>query len=1157
MFRSTIRRALLLLPALALAPASYAQDVRASITGSVTDPSGSPIAGAKVTATNLASNVSSNTETNSSGAYLTPFLPPGTYRVIVETQGFKRFVRENIILQSQDRPRVDVKLEIGEVAQSVTVSDAVSQLQTETASRSQVIANELIANIPTQGRNPFQIAWASAGVIKSGSWRYLRSFDIAGTTGISISGGRERENEVLMDGISNVRGNRTVISVPTTESVEEFKVHANTYDAQYGRTGGGVISIVTKGGGNQFHGTAFEYFQNDKLNANQTELNRAGIRKPPNHINQFGAQASGPIYIPKLVDGRNRVFWMVSWESLRQRSADPGVTTFPIQEWRNGDFSSLLNATGQQVLIYDPRSTRPDGSRTPIPGNRIAASQIDPVAKNVLSFYPQPRSAGDGPARINNYPYPSRWVASFDQFAGRTDVSLNDKNKVFFRYGENPFQEFRAIVFGTDNPGEPTGNAPLLRNGRNLVMNWTSTLSPTMTFDLRTGLSRWEEAGGSTLGAGFDPKKLGFDQNLVGQFTRFQFPRFDIQDYQSVGSDAFGPGAMDTYSVQPNLNLVRGKHFLKFGAEGRMYNRNESGRGFPSGQYSFTKSWTQAQANRADAVSGNGLATMLLGIPSGAQIQKNIDPSYRHYYWAGFFHDDWKISQKLTLNAGIRWDVETNNFERYDRNLLGLDYGATSPIASRVQGLSLKGIPQFAGKDGLPRAAFNNDKNNWQPRIGLAYKVRDKWVLRGGYGLYYLGQDETGFTNGFSRTTSGVLSTDGLTPLAGVSTANAFTGLPGGRLLEPVGSSLGALSFLGEGLPSNFRGRTLPYSHQYSFDVQHELPGGFLMEFGYSGNLTRNLPAGFNLNYLPANELGRRTASGAIDTAYYTGLVPNPMAGLIPNNAALNGATIQRQILTYAFPQYNGVSFLNAPVGKNRFDGVQFKVTKRMSHGLSFLSSYSIGKNLEQTRILNAQDFQFTNFKDVKLVKESNQNIDAPQKFVIAGIYELPLGKGRKFAGSVNSVVNHIIGGWQLNYDVTYQKGFVVDYPNAAQNAPGSAKLPQSERTVGRWFNTSLWRDSSNRPVATQEPFTLRTFPLRFSDIRRPGYENWDASLSKIFPITEKVRLQFRFEMVNMMNHPILANIQSVDVTNAGFGQLNPTQGNLPRFIKLVTHLNW
>jgi hypothetical protein len=390
-----------------------AQEVRASITGIVTDPSGAPVAGATVTVTNIAQNVSVTTKTNESGNYVTPFLAPGTYRLTVEQSGFKKFVRENIVLQALDRLRLDVQLELGALTESVTVTASVSQLQTETATRSQVLAQEIIANVPTQGRNPFQIAWAAAGVIKSGSWRYLRSFDILGTSGISIGGGRERTNEVLLDGISNVRAEYIVISVPTTESVQEFKVLTNTYDAQYGRTGGGVISIVTKGGTNEFHGTLFEYFQNDKLNANQTELNQpqtvGGIFYPkgykaPNHINHFGAMVSGPYYIPKLVDTRNRAFFMLSWESMRQRSADPDVKTFPIMEIRGGDFTQLYNAAGQQILIYDPWTTKPDGTRTPFPGNRIPSSMIDPVAVKVLSYYPPPSAPGVGPRAHQQLP---------------------------------------------------------------------------------------------------------------------------------------------------------------------------------------------------------------------------------------------------------------------------------------------------------------------------------------------------------------------------------------------------------------------------------------------------------------------------------------------------------------------------------------------------------------------------------------------------------------------------------------------------------------------------------------------------------------------------------------------------------------------------------
>lgn len=1168
--------ALLAMAIVLLARPLLSQEVRASITGVVSDPAGAAIAGAKVIAHDPATGRSVATETNETGTYLTPFLAPGTWELSVEASGFKKYVRQGIILQALDRPRIDIKLEVGDVTSSVTVNADVSQLQTETSSRSQVLANEIVANVPTQGRNPFQISWAASGVIKGTAWRYLRSFDIGGTTSISINGGREGMNEVLIDGISNVRAEWTVISIPTTESLQEFKVQTNTYDAQYGRTTGGVISMVTKGGGNSFHGTAFEYFQNDKLNANQSELNQpqtvAGVyypngRKPPNHINQFGVQASGPIYIPKVFNGKNRLFWMLSYEGMRQRSADPGVVTFPIMDIRGGDFSNLFNGQGQQILIYDPYSTRADGTRTPLPNNRIPQNQLDPVALKLLSYYPAPTSTGTGPAFVNNNPYPSRWENGFDQFVGRVDAVINSNNNVFFRYNENPFQEYRGIVFGVTNPAEPTGNAPLLRNGRNVMMNWTSTLSPTMTFDLRAGLNRWEEAGGSTIGQGFDSRQLGIADALVSQFPAYQFPRIELEGYQAMGSTAVSPGTRDTYSVQPNFNMVVGRHFLKFGAEGRRYNKNVAAGGYPSGFYRFNRNWTQANALRADSVSGNSLATMLMGIPTEAFVNINIDPSYHHFYWAGFIQDDWKISNNLTMNVGLRWDAETGNVERYDRQVTGLDFNTASPIDSQAAGIDLNGSVLFAGVNGEPRALVNTPKNQFQPRFGLAYNLHNKWVFRGGVGLYFVGEDATGSTNGFSRQTNAIVTADGLTPLPGMTTSNAFVGLPGGRLLAPIGTSLGGASFLGETVNSFNRGRVLPYSLQWSFDIQRELPGGMLFEIGYAGNANRRLQSGYNpnsssnpnsypLNFVPESELGRRTPSGAIDTAYYQQQIPNPMAGLIPNNAQLNGATIQRQLLMNSYPQFSQIQYFGAPIGRAQYHGMNIKVTKRFSRGLSFLSSYGIAKNLRQTRTLNSQFFGgLDNFDSTRLVKESDQNVDIPQKFVIAGIYELPFGKGQPLGNNVSGLVNQIIGGWQLNFDVTYQSGMVTDYPNAQQNAPGSAKLDNP--TNKEWFDTSLWRRPDGTAVAVQEPFTLRDFPFFLGDVRRPGYQNWDASLSKYFPIKENLRLQFRFEMVNMLNHPFYQNLASTDVTSPLFGQLSPTQANLPRFIKLAMHLTW
>ncbi len=1129
-----------------------AQEVRASITGIVTDSTGAAVAGATVTITSAESNIAVETRTNASGNYTTPFLNPGRYRLTVQFAGFKQYVRENIVLQTQDRARVDVPLTIGEVSESVTVSESVSMLETETASRSQVIANKLIEEVPTQGRNPFQLAWAAAGVIKTGDWRFLRSFDTGGTSNFSVNGGLNKENEILVDGISNVRPDRSVVHVPTMETIQEFKVITNTYDAQYGRTGGGTVSIVTKGGGNQFKGTLFHYLQTEEMNANQSELNRGGVAKPPMTINVFGFQASGPVLIPKVVDGRNRLFWTLSYEGMRQRSADPGIRTFPLDEIRGGNFSTLLNAQGTQVGIFDPLTTDASGNRTRFPGNIIPQNRLNPVATNVMSFYPSPNAPGNTPAQVNNYVYPSRWVADMNQWSGRMDYAVNDTNRVFFRYAQNPFSEFRGLVWPVTNPAEPTGNAPLIRNGRNWAMDWTSTLSPTMTFNLRAGLSRWETSSGSSFGFNFDPAQLGFSRDLVSQFNRVQFPRFNLGQYQAVGSDRlFSSSPDDTYSLQPNMSKIVGSHILKFGADIRRYNRNTDNPGSAVGNYTFARNWTQARALQADAVSGNELATFLLGYPTSGFADLNISPSYRHHYYALFFNDDWKITPRLTLNLGLRWDYEAPVVERYDQQLRGFNLSTTSPIDAQVQGLNLRGAVDFAGVNGNPRGAFDPKRNNFQPRVGVAYRLFNKTVLRGGYGLYVLGQHESGSALGFSQRTSLVSSIDGnFTP--NVNLVNPFSNLPGGRLLQPVGSSQGAASFLGQNIQANFLDRPLPYSHQYSFDIQQELPGDLLFEIGYTGNQTRRIPVVVgNINVIPGSELGRLNAAGTIDTAYYNALIPNPMAGLIPANAALNGTNIARQRLMVPFPHFGSIQLRNVPIGRQFHNGMQLKLTKRFSQGTAFIFNYGIGKTIEQLSVINNQDFELAMPSASRLEKRSAARIDIPQRLVITGTWEMPFGRGKAIGADWGKALTFLAGGWTVNANATLSQGWAVDYPNANQLAPGSAAISDQKAQM-RAFDTSLWRG-----VPQLAPFTLQQFPTRFGDVRTPGYKNLDASLSKYFPITETIRAQFRFEMINATNTPWFPIVQSLQVQSPQFGLLDPRQRNLPRWLKLGLVVNW
>lgn len=483
-----------------------------------------------------------------------------------------------------------------------------------------------------------------------------------------------------------------------------------------------------------------------------------------------------------------------------------------------------------------------------------------------------------------------------------------------------------------------------------------------------------------------------------------------------------------------------------------------------------------------------------------------------------------------------------------------LDFNAASPIAAQAAGLNLKGAVKFAGQGGTPRGSFNPDKNNFAPRIGFAYRLGEKWVVRGGYGLFYMGQSATGSNQGYSQRTNVTTTVDNLRPA--VTLTNAFTNQVGGRLLSAVGNAEGAASFLGQGLGVNWQDRPLPYSHQYSIDIQRELAGGVLVEAAYVGNQINKLPIGTNANFIPVNELGRRTSAGIIDNAYYNAQIGNPMRGLIPNNAALNGATITRQTLLFTFPQYTPLTINNLPIGRQRYDSFQIKASKRFSQGLTFLASFTGSKTLERVAFLNVQDFNLSDPASSNLVKQSAPDIDIPRKFNLATVWQVPVGRGKRFGNDINKVADFLIGGWELNANVTYMAGATIVYPNAAQVSNGSAKLDSP--TLGKYFNTDLWvSPTTNRFVGAQEPFTLRTFPLRFSDVRTPGYENWDASISKMFPIHERFKAQFRFEMVNAMNHPWFTGIQSVDVTNAAFGRLNPVQGNLPRFLKLGLNLQF
>lgn len=1152
---------LLMLGAVLAAPA---QEFRASISGTVLDPTGAPVEGAEIRVTSIERNITTETRSNAAGFYLVQFLLPGRYSLVIEKPGFKKFVRDEIQVSSADRLGLNVQLELGAVAESVTVTGEAPLLQAENATRSATVENRVLENIPTNGRNLYQLQYVLPGVVKASTyWGSMELYAFGNVNDVIISGGRVRENETLLDGVSNTRGDRGVAFVPSLNSIQEFTIHSNSYDAQFGRVGGGVTTITVKSGTNQLHGQLFEFIKNDKLNANGWANNAIGNTRVPFKQHTFGFELDGPIYLPKIFDGRNRAFFMISLEGLRERNPGLQVRTLPTADQLRGDFSRLVTAAGRAVTIFDPATTRlgPGGSyvRDPFEGNRIRPERISPVAAKVASFYPQPNRQSETPDNANNYARVTPSRNGYDSWLGKMDVRLSQRSNVSFRYGQTPWSNFSRIVWG-NNAAEPSGEAPSRRVSRIWGADWTHTLNPAAVLSVRGGLARYEGFSGNVYAGGFDPRELGFPPTLVGQFTALQYPRFNLGAYSELGATrVLEYETHDTWSLQPSLNWVRGRHSMKYGAGFRLYNRNQLRPGAASGTYTFGRNWTQADPLRADQFSGNEFATFLLGYPSGGFVDRNIDPAYRNWYYALFVQDDWKIASRLTLNVGFRWDHETPRIERYNRMVRGFAFDQPSPIATRVSGLNLRGGLLYAGGDGDARRAFLSDTNNFQPRIGIAYQFQSKWVLRAGYGLSYLGQAANGPATGYDRQTPLIASTDGnLTPAVTLSDPFPSTLFPTG-LLQPIGNSQGLGTNLGQGITAQFLDRPLPYSHQYHVSIQRELPGNWLVDVAYVGNLTRKLPVG-----LAINDLSREVLTSlpvAERASYFNASVPNPMAGLLPGSG-INGSSVPRRQLLLPFPHFSGITIGDVPIGRQRYDSLQISGTRRFSRGLAAQVNYAVSKAIEQMSTLNNQDVRLDDLLATSLEKRLTE-FDLPQKLAVVASYELPFGHGKVFGNNLHALANGFIGNWNLNVEWVLQSGFPYQFPNAAPLEKRSAKLTNDQRNeraraAGRprfdalfdkWFDTTLF------PTRAQAPFTLRDFPTRFPDVRTQRLQSWEISMSKEIPIRERVRLQVRADFQNAFNHPIHNRLRSADVTSSFFGNLNPDQRNEARKVVGVMKL--
>ena len=1118
-----------------------AQEFRATITGTVTDPQGAIIPSATITAKNLETNVATTAKSNESGIYVAPFLPIGFYSVNVSAQGFKTAVRERVELRVGDRIQIDFRLEVGAIAEQVTVSAEAELLETSTANKGQVIDSAKVRDLPLLGRNPFLLAAISAGVQYTPT-RQSRSnlpFDNGGMDNFSMNGGRQFSNEFLLDGVPDTNTETTGPSnlsfVPSPDATEEFKVQTNNYDAQYGRTGGGVVNVSLKSGTNQLHGALYHYLRNDKLNANAFESNWSGVKRSAFHWNQPGVQLDGPVWLPKVYDGRNRSFFMFSWEKIKSAIPFPQTYTVPTALQRSGDFSQTLQANGQPIIIYDPGTTVGSGStytRQPFGGNRIPSNRFDPVGAKLAEYIAPPNQPGNLQGSNNLVASPNPVRDEYDQFVGRFDHSLTEKHKFFSRYVRGNRHEVNSDA-GYKHEASPWYAHWRTNQGGNFDL--TSTLSPTLVSSLRAGYIRHQFAI-AQYGEGFDAKLLGFPAAVIDPLPRKFFPRIVYTDYSAFGPQRSTGSEFtfsDTWSLAETLNKVVGPHSLKFGAEFRVMFNNQDRPTSSFARFDFSKAFTQRDPLRGDAASGNAFASLLLGYPASGSSDRNVAPAYSNRYWVLFFQDDWRVTRSLTLNFGLRWDYESPQTERFNQMNRGFD--ATSPNPFRVPGLQLKGGLLFTDENN--RLPFERDLNNFQPRVGLAWQLAAKTVFRAGYGISYLPTFDTGGNNGFSVQTQYVASVDGgITPSGKLS--NPF---PDGYL-RAVGRSQGLATLVGYGFTYGFTGRDIPYVQQYSAGLQYELPWRVLVDASYVGSRSSALQTAKGINEISAQQL-------ALGTAELNRLVPNPFQGLLPGTA-FNGATVTQRQLLRPCPQFAGITQNVHTIGKSWFDSFQLRVEKRMSHGVHLLASYTLSKSIEAIDYLNAQD----NFGAMAKVLTA---VDAPHRLIMSGGWELPFFKGQR------GLAGQLFGGWSLTGIASVQAGQPIGTPGGAYSSGIDAKVDAP--TLARWFNpcslnTAGARQNcgTNDPLAfiQQPPDTLRTLSTRFPNIRNRREPIVDFSIFKSFPLSEGVSLQFRAESFNLTNTPWFGN-PNTTLGSSNFGVVTPSQANDPRNVQLALKLMW
>ncbi len=1198
--------------------AAYSQETRGSIFGRVTDPSGSLIPKADIRVINVDTNSTTSLETNDSGYFEASLLLPGTYRVTIEAAGFKQSLRDGITLSVSSRADASMQLQVGGSAETITVNSQSPLIDTSAVSSGRVVDNRSLMDLPVLGNSAILLVKFAPGMQSGGVNNYLGLHSNSGGSDYSTSG-NVGGNEWSIDGVPNNGNSRRAAYLPYSDTIQEFKVETSSFDASIGHTTGASIAMFSKAGTNSIHGTLTEQHWQQRWNGSPffvkqlyyrriNEAEAAGDTALANTLrgtdkqssgrsNNWAATVGGPVVIPKLYNGKNKLFFFFSYngfKDVKTEDANSINRTIPTLAERQGDFSQLLRVPNSaRYQLHDPLTTRVDTTnpghfiREPFPGNIIPRSRFqNPTYNAYLKLLPTPNNSQplDREQR-NNYlatATPYNW--DYKSYSNRVDYQLSERHRFFGRWSFNDFIEDRGDW--TYESARGLHSNGLNRNNKGGTVDWVWTPSSRTILDFAVAINQFREGDLITTPRSFKPTDLGFPAYLDQKAGDQQIlPFLDFDAYQDIGR-----GGIPTFTrsrmltAKSDITHIRGNHSLRGGIDVRSHFRTGGGGGNTSGNYRFTNTWTRRSTDTARypvGDFGHTWASFLMGYPSGMTIATNDTYATHNPYYGLYVQDNWRLTSKLTLNLGLRTEFEMGPDERYNRIISDFDAGAVLPITDAAKAayarsqvvelpasqFNVLGGSLYAGVDGVSRRLWKNQLM-WLPRIGVSYQIANRTVLRGGYGIFFdtlnTLNDGPGQTN-FSRTTSTIISTDnGVNWLV----ADPLNGRPpitdpfpirsdGSRYDMPTREVLGLMAVASRNFNFDSRDRERARQQRWRFGVQQQLGSSMVLEVAYAGSYSDRVYLDRRLNFLPEKYWqGGMTRNNAL-ASNLNGNVTNPF--LITNFESLRqtnpavyqdmstqgfftGAIIAKHRLLRPFPHMGtDLIYGGANVGEVKIHSLEVSFEKRMSKGINFNFSYTGMRGREADVYLNEFD-QAPSWRTT--------NDGRPHRIIATTIAELPLGRGRALFN--HGIAGRILEGMQVGVTYEWQPGPLIDFGNLFYYGELN-QIQSNTPTLDAWFNTANFEKD---PARTPAAYHKRVFPTRIDGLRRDMTNQWNTNFQKEIRIREGMVFQLRLDALNVQNRSQF-NAPDTGPTSTNFGRITSQTAATNRFIQIQGRLRF